>query len=265
MSQTRDRACLCGVSWLRPVTEALDAAPAPVPVFFRDDDAGWGDSRLLALLDVLAVRGMPVDVAVIPRALGPALARELLLREHAGLHQHGFAHVNHERAGRKHEFGPARSAARQRADIEEGRELLAALLGDRVDPIFTPPWNRCTAATGRCLIELGFAVLSRESRAEPLGVAGLAELPVHADFVRLGPDELAARVAAVIRDGGPAGVMLHHEEMDAGAMRRAGELAAVVAEHPRARPAGMMELAGSVVAGARAAGPGAARAGARAP
>ena len=43
-------------SWLQPVEAALDAAPAPVPVFFRDDDAGWGDERLLALLDAFAAR-----------------------------------------------------------------------------------------------------------------------------------------------------------------------------------------------------------------
>lgn len=260
------------MSWLAAIGEALDAAPAPVPVFFRDDDAGWADGRLLALLDVLAARGsrpgpggasaVPVDLAVIPRALGPGLARELLARD-VGLHQHGLAHANHEREGRKHEFGPARRAARQRADIAEGRERLAELLGDRVDPIFTPPWNRCTIATGRCLAELGFAVLSRESRAEPLGLPGLRELPVHVDFVRLAPEDIAARAAARIRAGGPLGVMLHHEEMDAGAMRRAGELAGLAADHPGARPARMMELAGAAGAGAAGAGAaGPARAGA---
>jgi len=237
------------------VEEALDAAAAtPIPVFLRDDDAGWGRTRLLALLDVLAQRGMPVDLAVIPCALDAELAGELRRRERVGLHQHGYAHVNHEREGRKHEFGPARSTARQRADVEAGRERLAVLLGDRVEPIFTPPWNRCTAATGSCLVELGFEVVSRESRAEPLGLAGLCELPVDVDFVRLEPEALAARAAAAILAGGPLGVMFHHEVMDAAAMRRAGELAALVAEHPGARPARMMELAGSVGAGARAAG-----------
>jgi peptidoglycan/xylan/chitin deacetylase (PgdA/CDA1 family) len=229
------------------MTEALDAAPAPVPIFFRDDDAGWGDERLFALLDALAARGVPVDVAVIPCALDAAVARELRGRPGVGLHQHGRSHANHEREGRKHEFGPTRPAARQRADIADGRERLEALLGDGVDPIFTPPWNRCTIATGRSLVELGFRVLSRESRAAPLGLAGLRELPVHVDFVRLEPDDLARRAAATIRAGGPLGVMLHHEVMDAAAIRRAGELAEVVAAHPGARPARMIELAGSVV------------------
>ena len=128
--------------------------------------------------------------------LDAGLARELAARPEVGLHQHGLAHVNHEREGRKCEFGPARGAAAQRRDIAEGRERLAALLGARVDPIFTPPWNRCTAETGRCLAELGFEVLSRESRAAPLGVPGLRELPVSVDWFahrhgeRLSPAEL---------------------------------------------------------------------------
>jgi peptidoglycan/xylan/chitin deacetylase (PgdA/CDA1 family) len=236
------------MSWLRPVTDALDAIAGPVPVFLRDDDAGWADARLLALLDVLAAAGVPVDVAVIPCALGAPLARELAGRERVSLHQHGYAHANHEREGRKHEFGPGRPVALQRADLAAGRQRLAARLGDRVEPIFTPPWNRCTAATGACLLELGFRVLSRESRALPLGLAGLRELPVHADFVRLDRDELGRRLAGAIRAGGPVGVMLHHEEMDGAALRRLGELARVVAQHPGARPATMMELAASAVA-----------------
>src|SRR3954451_22796727 len=137
--------------WLDPVTAALDAAPAPVPVFFRDDDAGWADARLFDLLDRFAACSLPVDLAVIPMELDAALAEELAARPRVGLHQHGLAHVNHEREGRKHEFGPSRDAAAQRADIAAGRARLTDLLGDRVDPIFTPPWNRCTAATGDCL------------------------------------------------------------------------------------------------------------------
>jgi hypothetical protein len=250
------------MSWLADLERALGAAPVPVPVFFRDDDAGWADERLLALLDVFAGcggsgraghprRAVPLDLAVIPDALSPALARELLARPGVGLHQHGRSHANHEPEGRKHEFGPSRGAIAQRADVAEGRERLAWLLGDRVDPIFTPPWNRCTPDTGRCLVELGFAVLSREARAVPLGLPGLRELPVHVDFVRLAPEELGRRAAEAVRHGGPLGVMLHHEVMDDDAMARAGRLARLVAEHPHARPARMIALAGSA-AGARA-------------
>jgi hypothetical protein len=235
--------------WLAPVRAALDAASAPVDVFFRDDDAGWGDARLIELLDLFSGHGLPLDVAVIPAALEPGLAAELLGREavSAGmlrLHQHGYSHANHEAAGRKCEFGPSRTGEEQRRDILAGRERLAELLGGAVDPVFTPPWNRCTADTGRCLAELGFVALSRESRAEPLGVAGLPELPVRVDWVRLSADALAGRLADAFVCRGPAGVMFHHEVMDAADMRRAGELLSLVADHPRARPAVMAALVG---------------------
>src|SRR3954447_1568726 len=140
MSRIRERACQSpmqhtATSWLRPVERALEAA-AFARFFFRDDDAGWGDERLIALLDVFEARATWVDLAVIPAALGTGLACELLARERVGLHQHGFAHANHEREGRrKCEFGAARPAARQLADIGAGRSRLQALLGDRLDPV----------------------------------------------------------------------------------------------------------------------------------
>jgi peptidoglycan/xylan/chitin deacetylase (PgdA/CDA1 family) len=226
-------------SWLQPVEEALDAAREPVRVFFRDDDAGWDDTRLLALLDVFAAHDLPVDLAVIPAELHPALARELLARPGVGLHQHGLAHANHEREGRKCEFGPSRGLEAQRRDIEAGRARLADLLGDRVDPIFTPPWNRCTPDTGTALAELGFRVLSRESRAEPLGVPGLVELPIHIDWVRLPPPELGSKIAGAIQSGGPLGLMFHHAVMEDS--RPLSDLLSLLAERIRAER--MIELA----------------------
>jgi peptidoglycan/xylan/chitin deacetylase (PgdA/CDA1 family) len=233
------------MQWLAPVQHALDATPADIELFFRDDDAGWDDDRLLDLLELFDRHELPLDLAVIPAALGRGLAGELRGRagERLGLHQHGFAHRNHERKGRRYEFGPSRTRDSQRRDIEAGAERLAQLLGDVVEPIFTPPWNRCTPATGRCLVELGFRVLSRESRAEPLGLTGLSELPVAIDWVRLAPHDVAARLATAIDQGGPVGVMFHHAEMDRADRERAGELLGVLAAHPRSRPRPMRMLA----------------------
>jgi hypothetical protein len=233
------------MAWLDPVRAALDAAPRPVDVFFRDDDAGWSDDRLLALLDVFAARALPVDLAVIPAALDPALARELAARP-VGLHQHGLAHVNHEPDGRKFEFGPSRPFAAQRRDIAAGAERLRELLGPRVDPIFTPPWNRCTADTERCLGELGFRVLSRESRAAPLGDLGLRELPVHVDFVRLATQELGERLARALGAGSPVGVMFHHAEMGRAERARADDLLALISGHEHAATRRMGELVPAV-------------------
>jgi hypothetical protein len=60
-----------------------------VDVFFRDDDAGWADARLLALCDLFGALELPLDLAVIPAALHDGLARELRARDWRGRHKHG--------------------------------------------------------------------------------------------------------------------------------------------------------------------------------
>jgi peptidoglycan/xylan/chitin deacetylase (PgdA/CDA1 family) len=223
---------------LEPVCDALEERDSPVTLFFRDDDAGWRTDRLRALLDLFAEFALPVDLAVIPAALDRGLADELAERP-IGLHQHGFAHLNHEPAGRKFEFGPSRAPGSQRQDIDAGARRLEQLLGDRVDPIFTPPWNRCTADTGRCLVELGFAALSREHRAEPLDLPGLREVSIHADWCKADREQ---RLAAAIEAGGPTGVMFHHAEMDAAERARASELLSLLAGHRNVRASPMIDL-----------------------
>jgi hypothetical protein len=174
--------------WLDPLRRELDAAASPRAFFFRDDDAGWASRRLIALLDLFARYAVPLDVAVIPVALDARLAAQL--RRHRAstdglvdFHQHGFTHANHQPSGRPFEFGPGRPAAAQCRDIAAGARRLRRLLG-RTAPIFTPPWNRCTPLTGRCLIDLGFRALARDASADPLEVEGLHELPVHVDWSR---------------------------------------------------------------------------------
>lgn len=246
-------------SWLDPVHQALDGLDRPVDVFFRDDDVGWGDDRLWPLLDRFAEHALPVDLAVIPAELTEELAGELHARAACspgplGFHQHGYAHVNHELEGRKYEFGPSRPRRLQQADIAAGRRRITDLL-DPVDPIFTPPWNRCTQDTGQALAELGFAVLSREGRATPLAVPGLVELPITVDWfahrkgVRLSRPEFGDLVAGAVTAGRPVGVMFHHAIMDADERAAAGQLLALVADHPMASPGPMRALAGASVGG----------------
>jgi hypothetical protein len=234
-------------TWLDKLRRALDSAARPVDFFFRDDDAGWCDERLFALLDLFERRQLPIDVAAIPRAMTAALASELRARVTAApgrlaVHQHGFAHVNHEREGRKCEFGPSRPRELQRQDIESGRRILSEEYGLHTGNIFTPPWNRCTEATGEALLASGFRVLSRDATARPLGVAGLYELPVRFDWfarrkgVRLGLEESGALLAETASGGAsPVGVMFHHELMDEGELGRADELLALLAAHTNVR------------------------------
>ena len=238
-------------SWLDPLRAALDGAPEPVTVFFRDDDAGWRDDRLRTLLDVFAAREVPIDLAAIPLDATPALAAELCPRAEAGpvgIHQHGYAHVNHEREGRKCEFGPTRDLDAQLADIRAGRERLGELFGPALQPMFTPPWNRCTPDTGAALLELGVGALSRDRTAGPLGLTALAELAVQVDWFakrkgeRLGRAAVGEQLGARATEPAPLGVMLHHAEMEDEDMAATAELLDLVCAHGGARCLSMAEV-----------------------
>jgi hypothetical protein len=207
-----------------PLQQALDRATAPVHFFIRDDDAGWNDARLHALLDTTARAAVPIDLAVIPDALTPALAAQLAHRQTQqplGLHQHGCTHANHEPAGRKCEFGPARSAEQRLHDLQRGRQHLLQTWGEQLDPIF-PPWNRCAPDTPAQMARSGFAALSRDAGAP--AQQDLAELPIHTDWTRQrrlaiesGADfeqGLAADMARHVNGSAAVGLMLHHAVMD---------------------------------------------------
>src|SRR5262249_27658022 len=151
------------------------------------DDAGWDDDGLLRLLEVADRYDAPLDLAAIPAAIDERLARELRSRldvpcGRLAVHQHGFAHVNHEPVGRKCEVGPARSRDQQRHDLEAGRRRLEDAIGRAADGIFTPPWNRCTSITVECLLDLGFDTLSCDITAPQTAQSGLAMRPVHLDW-----------------------------------------------------------------------------------
>src|SRR5439155_1559536 len=67
-------------TWLDPLRRVLDEAPARVAFFFRDDDVGRADERLHPLLDLFSRHAVPIDLAVIPQALAPAVADVLCTR-----------------------------------------------------------------------------------------------------------------------------------------------------------------------------------------
>src|ERR1051326_633364 len=208
-------------NWLDPLRKKLDEAAGPITFFFRNDDVGWEDMRLFDLLDLFRQYEVPIDLAVIPKSISRKTAarlRKLVAerRAHVAVHQHGYAHVNHEQMGRKCEFGESRASEFQHADITAGKALLGDLLGPITDSIFTPPWNRCTASTAACLKQEGFTLLSRDITAKKLETADLLELPVSIDWfghrkhVRLTPNEIGDTLGAAVSARAPVGVMLHH-------------------------------------------------------
>lgn len=240
-------------TWLDPVREALDAHSSPITFFFRDDDAGWADEKLLRLLDLVTYFHVAIDVAAIPMAIGSRLAAELRAFLAAGtplvsVHQHGFAHANHEPSDRWFEFGMSRPRDRQRQDLTDGRDRLQEVLGRALPPIFTPPWNRCTRDTAECLVELGFQVLSRDASAEPFGLPPLHELPVRLDWsgrhgARIGAVGWGEAIARTIASHQPIGFMLHHAVMTADDRRMLCDLLDVLATHPASAVRPMCDIA----------------------
>ena len=232
-------------AWLNPVAECLHQAPTPITFFFRDDDAGWSDRRLVSLLFLFEDQGVPIDLAAIPNALDQSLVPELQRRlssmpEIIGVHQHGWTHRDHESRGRKHEFGPSRSSTDQFADLQAGRARVEALFGSAADAIFTPPWNRCTQETVNHLEALGFDTLSRDVSGAPLQLGGLRELAVGVDWCRYwekadrGPSVIAQRIADISGNEQPLGIMLHHAEMDTTQRKYLCDLLRLLQAHPNA-------------------------------
>ena len=252
---------MTGVSsvWLDPLRTALDeSSPVPVAWFFRDDDAGWADDRLWPLIEVCAAAGATLDVAAIPEEVTPPTGAALgRLADGAtiAIHQHGRSHVNHEATGRSCEFGSARAADDQAADLTVGRDILEAAIGGPTTGVFVPPWNRCSEVTVGLLAELGFAALSRD---ESAFVTSFPEVRVCADWTRLtregGLPALAGTLARAVRrraggrgeDDGvtPAvGLMLHHADLGAADLSGLAQLLDLVANHPGAECVPLASLA----------------------
>ena len=241
--------------WLTSVKTALDARQTPVQIFFRDDDAGWDDQRLYALLNCFRTSKLPIDLAVIPQSISQTLAKSLMARWRRnpfllGFHQHGYNHINHQREGRKCEFGDTRSQDQQYQDLLAGRLKLEGLLAPALDNIFTPPWNRCSQTTLDSLNRLGFQALSRNHGATPLDAGLLQEIPVAIDWCGIRAqsampwlDMAKAVVAELRRDTvTPLGVMLHHAVMDSEDLEHLQAFLQLLAYHPMAYCRLMREL-----------------------
>jgi hypothetical protein len=240
------------MSWLDPVCHVLDNAAGPVTLFFRDDDGGWDDDRLFRLLDIFETASIPVDLALIPAEVSDNLARRLndRLRSSAGrirVHQHGYRHTNHESTGKKCEFGPTRGTADQAQDLRAGQRRLVEVFPDFYDPIFTPPWNRCTQTTVDILTVSDHQALSRNVGARQLRLGGLSEIPVCVDWCGWqkhpdGQDRISQAIAARAAARLPIGLMLHHAVMRSGARDDVAALLEFLSDHPKARCVPMRSL-----------------------
>lgn len=196
-----------------------------IAAFFRADDIGVPDDKLARLMAIFQRHNAPLALSVVPEWLTPE--NWTAIREMGAAspdlwcwHQHGLAHVNHEFEGKRQEFGPSRSRAEIRADIEKGRERLLSIMGEAFFPAFTPPWNRCGQWALDALSSLGFLAVSRFQGATPPPPAGLAEVSVNLDphtrkdaSAVKGWQSLSFELTEALASG-VCGVMIHHHRMN---------------------------------------------------
>jgi hypothetical protein len=224
----------------RELAAALDALPAPVAVWWRDDDAGRDDPRLRRLLALARARAAPLALAVVPAWLEPAAADAILGCPEASVLQHGVAHADHARPGEKKvELGGSADREALSAGLAAGRERLRAAFGGRFLPVLVPPWNRIDPALAPGLPGLGFAGLSRFG---PRATAALPEVNAHVDLVlwrqgrrTMDAAELASAVAGALRasPGEPVGLLSHHLATDEAAFLALDRVLAVLQDHPK--------------------------------
>lgn len=225
----------------RGVERSLAASIRP-DVFFRADDIGVPTDNFKRLLDLFVRFRVPLALALVPAWLTPSRWRAL---RRAGdgeprlwcWHQHGWRHINHVPQGKKGEFGDQRTREDLRRDLTAGWQRLHALACEPLQPLFTPPWNRCGAKTLELLPQLGFKAVSRTAGSHPAAPASLAEWAVNVDLhtrKEKDPQTGWIRLVSEIEAGiacGVCGVMIHHDRMNGAAFAFLEQLLLVLTTH----------------------------------
>jgi hypothetical protein len=198
-------------------------------LWLRDDDAtvpGPQLDRLAALSERFAI---PVLLASIPLLAQEMLARRLETAPLLCPCQHGTWHRNHAPPGeKKSEFSLHRPLPDILAEIATGRERLRELFGNRLLPIFVPPWNRIHPDVAAKLPALGFTGLScfRNFTLGPAGGPRLVNTDLdlidwHGGRVGRQPGDLLAEMVQTLalrrmnpEPNQPFGLLLHHHDHD---------------------------------------------------
>ncbi len=211
------------------IRDAAAARSSVTRVFFRADDVAVPGAQFRDMLRVFTLHDVPLNLAVVPAWLTATRWQALV---HIGRmaphlwcwHQHGWRHQNHEPQGKKQEFGPARPPAALRRDVDRGRRRLKRLLGAKFHPVFTPPWNRCTAEVLSHLRQSGYTAVSRSPNSHPACPRGVADMVVDIDLhtrKEKNPEDGWRAILDALGRGltNPVcGFMLHHQRMNSRAL-----------------------------------------------
>jgi len=213
-------------SFKSTLTEEVQRCSArrPLPIFFRADDIGVVSGNLLRLLQLFQDHRLPLCLAVVPAWLTKPRwsVFSTLIDVNSRYwcwHQHGWTHTNHQKSGKKCEFGSERPPALMESDIVRGRKRLESIIGSSFYPAFTPPWNRCTETTAKILRNQGFTAISR-SLGEQQNPVCLPDCFVNIDLhTRKEADPRSSFQGLLFEwrqalKQGRIGVMIHHQLMD---------------------------------------------------
>lgn len=220
------------IDW-SPVTNELAlwrAANLTLPLWWRDDDAVSTTPELAQLIALSEAVGVPVHLAVIPKMADAGLAARVADSGCLIPVVHGWAHENHApKPDKKAEFGAGRSDVTD--EIQGAMNRLQSLFGDRLKPMFVPPWNRIAPQHYPALIKAGFTTLSTfMPRMVPDAATGLQQINTHLDPIAwrkgkslIAPEQLVAQLVQLLlerRTGladnkEPLGLLTHHLVHDA--------------------------------------------------
>jgi len=226
---------------------------AATTVFFRADDIAVPGRQMARLLEIFDRHALPLALAVVPAWLTAPRWQALCAMsgrrpERRCWHQHGWRHRNHEPAGKKQEFGPARPVEALARDLVHGRQRLAKIMGRQFSPLFTPPWNRCSDATLALLKELGYEAVSRSRGSCPPAPPGLPDLAVAIDL-HTARAATAAKGWLGLTDAltrglsqPTCGIMIHHQRMNEAAFCFLERLLETLIEHPHLTVVDMRDL-----------------------
>ncbi len=242
------------VGW-RALAEELDAwagAGRALDLWLRDDDAAEPTTALARLIDLTGEAELPLCLAVIPAAAGPALAARIAAASEGLVAvPHGYAHHNHAPPGeKKAEFPPGRDPDAVIEELGRAWSVTVELFGARAMPVLVPPWNRIADALIPRLPGAGYRGLSTitASAVAPLSVAGLQRRDADVDIVdwrgsRAFVGEAAALEAIVARlvmlrgaaEARPLGILTHHLVHDEAAWAFLAKFAARTRGHGSVR------------------------------
>jgi hypothetical protein len=208
-------------------------AGLPCRLWWRDDDLTALSANFWHLQQLAERQALPVLLAVIPATLSEKVVRASEHLPYLQFCQHGFSHRNHQSPGNSQsEFGSARTDAQVSADLASGLARLHTLLGERLLPIFVPPWNNYPEERLPLLAQAGFVGLSQYGplAAEAHGAAGLTRYNAHVDLIdwsrapprTLRGEWLVERLVSKLRQRRlgalevtePLGILTHHRVMD---------------------------------------------------